>query len=501
MSEKYDLIYRQEDAVYSEGSPVVITSGVLLMDRLTQKTLVLLKLKSVSDAPISSLTVSITPVCASETEKVPDISYCYTDFNIHRDETFGETTAIVIDRPSVSSYKVRVKGVEFADGECRTASKEYINTPVSRKAPEKVQEDEEDIDAVTDSNSKLKWIIMVMLPVILILALIFTNALNFNRQEEQYQKGTALLEAGKYEQAEEIFTDLGDYDNCAELVQKEIPYRKAQQIMLCADNNSAKGLEEIGIELSALEKDEEMSTALYKKAIELFISLGDYRDSQEQLIKAQKAICDFSDTPVDDTYPEEEQLQVVPEYNEAETTEDTAEAVNAYETDIEVILPTPTPEIIDDSYRFYELCANGELTAALEWLADHDGVIEAQDAWVEIINKCLPFCGSWTLKEGDSYLLTSFKGPEIKCLNFVNKVCISADGGVVMHIVPDGNEEMSYDLNYLPKDSGQPRFSGSSDGVYNFYVLLDKFGNLTITKFHSLNITAPSRSCIFSKVS
>lgn len=669
MAERYNEIYRQTGMLYSAGSPVVVYAGAVLGDTLTKKTIVHFKFKSVSDTPIRSMTVSVLPVCNADSSYIKPVEYIYTDLSIYRDEYFGEKTAIVLNQPSVASYKICVKEVEFVDGKCWKGDGGYferlesprrlddaysaelseqfrikygkIDSPciyqpskssdmwyctcgafnlqveekchkcrrvqsallsvdetvlrtetAHRLSNERQYAEEDDID---DRPSGHKKLVFILLPIVLVLSLILATIPGYSRQKKQYEQGTALLESGKYDQAEEIFTALGEYGDCAELVSKEIPYLRAQYIMKCAENGSTDGLVALGMKRSELTENETVSSALYKKAIEMFTPLGDYKDSQAQIIKAQKALADWSDALISGRYEaactlleEKRFCEARDEFNALGDYMDSAvmaqeciyeKAMALYSliekysmegiyckistvTDEKSVFYIPTEtaaklgkELLSDvrtacgddaeliykeapedsgcipycdavaqlfkdlggykdsaekvsdaeeagdySAPFFELCASGNLTGALEWLENHDGVIDAQDVWVNMINTCLPFCGLWSLDQGDSYLLPSILGINAPCMNITTTVMLSMDTGVIMHVALGGSEEAVINLLQDVREDGSMRFSVSPDGITSFYLLINEAGKLACSRFSSAPYDSTVRSCLYNRV-
>ena len=60
MSERFEKLYVLPCELYSVDSPIVVLAGVLLMDRVTGKAIVQLKLQSVSDIPIKAVKIDLS---------------------------------------------------------------------------------------------------------------------------------------------------------------------------------------------------------------------------------------------------------------------------------------------------------------------------------------------------------------------------------------------------------------------------------------------------------
>ena len=161
-----------------------------------------------------------------------------------------------------------------------------------RLSSEMQQEAEEDIEN-TEKRSKLLKLLAIIIPVVLILVILLATLPGYFARKNNYAKAAALLEQGEYDQAQQLYEELGDYEDSRELAEKEIPYRRAAYIMDCAAKGDTDGLVMLGMKRSELGEEETVSTALYRKASEMFAALGDYKDSAAQSAAAEKAISDY----------------------------------------------------------------------------------------------------------------------------------------------------------------------------------------------------------------
>jgi len=115
MAERYTRLFRMEPALYTPGSPLVITAGALLKDGQTGQVLVQLKLQSLSDLAIRGVQVQVVGFDISKAEVCRE-EHQYLDLNVRRDDFFGFKEAILLPVRSVRSFSVRVAAVFFADG-------------------------------------------------------------------------------------------------------------------------------------------------------------------------------------------------------------------------------------------------------------------------------------------------------------------------------------------------------------------------------------------------
>lgn len=114
MADRYKKKYILADMLYADTAPVLIAGGALLEDNSTNKLLLQLKFKSVTEKEIKALRVKIHPILPDMTALSP-IEYTYTELGAKRDVEFGQKSAIVMQDGNVSSFEASVMEVEFAD--------------------------------------------------------------------------------------------------------------------------------------------------------------------------------------------------------------------------------------------------------------------------------------------------------------------------------------------------------------------------------------------------
>ena len=89
MAERYSRLFSLPEDLYTEGAPLVISAGALLMDNQTGKVLAQLKLRSISDKVINSVKLLVTG-----TNRAGDIlcreEHVYEGLNAARDSFFGQ---------------------------------------------------------------------------------------------------------------------------------------------------------------------------------------------------------------------------------------------------------------------------------------------------------------------------------------------------------------------------------------------------------------------------
>ena len=115
MSERYSRLFSLPENLYAAGSPVVIAAGALLKDNQTAKIIVQLKLLNIVSKTIKAVKVSILPFDVAGNPLKEEIDHQYLDLSASRDDTFGAKTPIVLSDASVRSFQVKVTEVIFAD--------------------------------------------------------------------------------------------------------------------------------------------------------------------------------------------------------------------------------------------------------------------------------------------------------------------------------------------------------------------------------------------------
>ena len=172
-----------------------------------------------------------------------------------------------------------------------------------RVSSEKKFEEEEDLENA-EKRTKLIKLLAVLVPALIIIIALLATLPGYFKMKNGYENAVALLDSGKLDEAQTAFEALGDYENSRELAEQEIPYRRAMYIMSCAESGDTDGLVMLGMKRSELGEGETVSTALYRKAIEMFTALGSYKDSATQVTNAENSIADYYDSLLHNSYDE-----------------------------------------------------------------------------------------------------------------------------------------------------------------------------------------------------
>lgn len=143
-----------------------------------------------------------------------------------------------------------------------------------------------------------KWT-MIILPILLVIALVAATVPSFLSRREAYASAGILLEKGQFDEAREVYADLGDYLDSAEMAEKGVSYEKAVFVLNCAETNDMLALKDLGITVEDLDESE---MGVYLKAKELFAELGDYKDAPEKITQIDTAFADHEEKKRQDAY-------------------------------------------------------------------------------------------------------------------------------------------------------------------------------------------------------
>lgn len=116
MANRFDRLFQLPNNLYIEGAPVILAAGALLKDNESGSIIAQLKFQSVSERRIKAVKVSLSAFDVSRTEVqgVPD--YQYLEMNISNGQEFGANKAIVMPISVTRSFTVSSVVVVFQDG-------------------------------------------------------------------------------------------------------------------------------------------------------------------------------------------------------------------------------------------------------------------------------------------------------------------------------------------------------------------------------------------------
>ena len=120
MSERYQKLFQLEHRLYASHAPVLIESGMLLLEQQTGSVLCQLCFRSIQDRPIKGLRVEVQTLDAAGNPLGKSVSHRYQDLDLRRDATFGKGRAIVLPEPQAKAFTAQVSQVSFVDGQVWT---------------------------------------------------------------------------------------------------------------------------------------------------------------------------------------------------------------------------------------------------------------------------------------------------------------------------------------------------------------------------------------------
>lgn len=153
-----------------------------------------------------------------------------------------------------------------------------------------------------ENNRRIYRIALVILPILVVAALILATVPPFIRQRDAYAEAGALLESGNFDEAQAAYAALGNYSDSEQLAAVEIPYRKAEFILHCAETADDSALPFLGLKKSDVADEPDLGIFLYRKAGELFAAIGDYKDSAANISLVNQKIEDYNESLRLDAY-------------------------------------------------------------------------------------------------------------------------------------------------------------------------------------------------------
>ncbi len=117
MSERYSKLFSLPENLYTTGAPVVIAAGALLKDNQSGNVLAQLKLQNINSQTIKAAAVQIFPMDTAGDAIDETATYQYLDLNAGRDEFFGQKTAIPLPNAATRSFSVIVTEIIFSNNE------------------------------------------------------------------------------------------------------------------------------------------------------------------------------------------------------------------------------------------------------------------------------------------------------------------------------------------------------------------------------------------------
>ncbi len=233
-----------------------------------------------ADATETEDTISVTEDTISVEEATDDV------IEIEAEEPVCEDAEIIEDDPTEApAFTVTIPEEELS------ADKFEVIDEIP------VQEEEQAPAKATKRKKSYAPFITILLIVIGVVAIICLTVIPQKTKEKNYNKANELFASEKYEQAAEVYAELGDYEDAQNKV-KEAKYNYAAQLEKAEKYEQAKSIyDELGTYEDSLAKS---SSCVYNLALNalddgkfdtakaLFETIPDYADSKTQVLE-----CDF----------------------------------------------------------------------------------------------------------------------------------------------------------------------------------------------------------------
>ena len=147
MGSRYEELYKLDNKLYLEHSPVIIEAGALHKDTTDGRVLAQVKIKNVSNKKIVAAKVDIRAFELSGKEIDGVAEFSFLDFSVSNGEDFGSKTAIYLPSNVTRKFNPVVREVVFQDGsvwtsdslewnalpECKLLENELGNTELAKQ--------------------------------------------------------------------------------------------------------------------------------------------------------------------------------------------------------------------------------------------------------------------------------------------------------------------------------------------------------------------------------
>lgn len=143
MSERYSRLFSLPTNLYTEGSPVLIAAGALLKDNHTNKVLVQLKFRNISQKAIKSVKVKVNAYDTAKGQLDGIDTFSYLDLSVAANEEFGQSTPIHLPDATTRSFNVEILSVVYSDNEVFSPN----TVSVAEAAPQDIIEGVQRVEA------------------------------------------------------------------------------------------------------------------------------------------------------------------------------------------------------------------------------------------------------------------------------------------------------------------------------------------------------------------
>lgn len=286
------------------------------------------------------------------------------------------------------------------------------------------------------------------------------------QSQEFYDSAVALLDGGSYLRARDAFHELGDFSDSAEL-EKEAIYRKALALYDFIGKYDIRSI-------SAIISTDADSPSLFYISKDAALKLG------SELIADLNAACgqDAADVRLDEE-PPANALSL------SDALTELFKGLGTYKDAAEY--PDKIAYAIDYTREFFELCREGRLYAAYDWLTAYEEEFPERERWMELLDKYKPYCDCWVLNSGDATALPMTVGKTEACTSFDSAVLLDGDS-IILRLSGTGTESFTVDL---PVGENGTSFI-FNDGTYTYYATISVVDHIAYLKYDA---SGNIRSC------
>ncbi len=145
MSERYTRVFSLENDLYTEGSPIIIRAGALLLDNVSGKVVAQLKFQNIQNKIVKTVKVKIFARDSLDRDLENEIEYEYLDLNAKRDEEFGSKTPVFLPSDKARVFSLEICEVGFDDNSVWANGGELSPLPAQKNISE-IFDKQEQID-------------------------------------------------------------------------------------------------------------------------------------------------------------------------------------------------------------------------------------------------------------------------------------------------------------------------------------------------------------------
>lgn len=116
MTERFSTVYSLPQCLYAYGAPVLIAGGDLFRDTVTGMTFAQFSIRNLSEKPILSAVISVTPLDAGLRPIGEAVERTYSNLNVQYGQSFGKVPAVTFAEPYAVAMTASVIRVVFENG-------------------------------------------------------------------------------------------------------------------------------------------------------------------------------------------------------------------------------------------------------------------------------------------------------------------------------------------------------------------------------------------------